>query len=249
MRLRGLQRDWHQLGEADPMWAILSAPAKRGGRWDEEEFFALGRSEIDQAMKYVHGLVPTLPTKRALDFGCGMGRLTEALASHFDEVVGVDVAPSMIARAERRAASQGQARSKFLVNDVDNLSRFPDDHFDFIYAQYTLEHIPPPISARYIEEFVRLLTSQGAALFQVCYARMAPTGWRRLIPQRVKTVWRWAKRKAVLEAKVGAYDLEREEVVSVVENASGDVVDICREDSDRLSLRYLVMKKIDSRHS
>ncbi len=36
---------------------------------------------------------------KALDFGCGVGRLTQALADYFNEVAGVDVSPTMVNKA------------------------------------------------------------------------------------------------------------------------------------------------------
>ena len=50
----------------------------------------------------------------AQGFGCGVGRLTRALADHFERVVGIDVAPSMIAQA--RAMNREYARCNFRVN-------------------------------------------------------------------------------------------------------------------------------------
>ena len=48
--------------------------------------------------------------RSALDFGCGIGRLSQALAEHFDQVYGVDISPKMIELA-RAAQSQGRALS------------------------------------------------------------------------------------------------------------------------------------------
>ena len=41
----------------------------------------------------------TVSRGRALDFGCGAGRLTRALAARFESVVGVDVADAMLDKA------------------------------------------------------------------------------------------------------------------------------------------------------
>ncbi len=40
MDLQQLRRTWDNLGEADPLWAVLAAPSKRGNRWDVREFGA-----------------------------------------------------------------------------------------------------------------------------------------------------------------------------------------------------------------
>ena len=93
MTLDALAAHWTRLGEADPLWAVSVAPGTRGGRWDVEEFFATGRREVDAALGRAaeFGLRPR--RGRALDFGCGVGRLSAALARHADELVVVDIAP------------------------------------------------------------------------------------------------------------------------------------------------------------
>src|SRR4051812_39184515 len=96
MNLKQLQSSWNALGEKDPYWAILSVPEFKGGRWEIDKFFESGVTHITDVMQEVHALRPTLAHGRALDFGCGAGRLTQALCGHFDAVVGVDIAPSMI---------------------------------------------------------------------------------------------------------------------------------------------------------
>ena len=68
MSLRRLQANWNTFGETDPLWAILTDPAKKGGGWALEEFFATGEREIAGILDYVRSLHP-LPVRRALDFG------------------------------------------------------------------------------------------------------------------------------------------------------------------------------------
>lgn len=82
-----LRQTWDYLGEHDPLWAILSFPQKRGNRWQLEDFFATGRDEIGALLQAVSDRFPDVPRRCALDFGCGVGRLTRALAAHFDHVI------------------------------------------------------------------------------------------------------------------------------------------------------------------
>src|ERR1700675_2485116 len=91
-RLATLQRSWDSLGAIDPMWTVLSDPTKLGHGWDESAFFATGVDEINELVARLrhHGMTAT--GERALDFGCGVGRLTQALAAHFAQVTGVDIA-------------------------------------------------------------------------------------------------------------------------------------------------------------
>jgi SAM-dependent methyltransferase len=99
MDLAALQRHWDTFGKQDPFWAILTDPERRGNRWSPEEFFETGRVEIAELMANAERLAVPRRWQRALDFGCGAGRLTQALGDRFASVVGVDVAPSMIALA------------------------------------------------------------------------------------------------------------------------------------------------------
>jgi 2-polyprenyl-3-methyl-5-hydroxy-6-metoxy-1,4-benzoquinol methylase len=165
MSLRRLQRTWNALGQEDPLWAVLSHRDKRGNRWDLEEFLATGREEIQAVLADARSLWPQLPRKQALDFGCGVGRLSQALAEHFDEVVGVDVAASMLEQA-RKLNRHGE-RCRYLLNEAADLSQFRDGEFDFIYSNITLQHMEPALAHGYIGELCRLLSPSGLLIFQL----------------------------------------------------------------------------------
>jgi SAM-dependent methyltransferase len=132
MELGELQKNWDAFGKTDPLWAILTEPSKRYGGWDPAEFFASGRAEIAGVMQRLRVLGVALRPGRALDFGCAVGRLTQALCEHFDECVGVDIAPSMIEHARR--FNQFEDRCRYVLNGADDLAVLPDAYFDFIYS-------------------------------------------------------------------------------------------------------------------
>jgi SAM-dependent methyltransferase len=90
-RLQRHKRDWERLAAEDPLWAVLTDPARRGRRWRVEDFLATGEAEIAGALEEAAEL--DLPERRgsALDFGCGAGRLTRALSLRFERAVGVDI--------------------------------------------------------------------------------------------------------------------------------------------------------------
>jgi SAM-dependent methyltransferase len=165
MELRELQTNWDQFGRTDPMWAILTHENKRGHGWKPDEFFATGRQEVADVLGYLAELGLPKARRAALDFGCGLGRLTQALGEHFESATGVDIAPSMIEGA-RRYNRHGD-RCRYVLNDRDDLSVFPDASFDLIYSNIVLQHMKPEYSRRYAREFVRLLTPGGAAVFQI----------------------------------------------------------------------------------
>lgn len=164
--LAKLQRNWERLAKIDPLWSIFADPQKHGGRWTNEELFAAGRAEVATVVGYLRsiGFAPD-NTAPALDFGCGIGRLTRALAQRFPECWGVDISPTMIRLAEE--LNRGNPRCKFWLNDTDRLEKFPSAYFGFIYTNITLPHIPKPHSVNYLKEFARVLRPRGILVFQV----------------------------------------------------------------------------------
>ena len=101
MHLSTLKKHWTEFGKQDPLWAILTHGSKKGGKWDVDEFFELGRRDVDAWFGAALAAKPDLGRGTALDFGCGVGRLTQSLAEHFESVAGVDIAPTMIVEAAK----------------------------------------------------------------------------------------------------------------------------------------------------
>jgi SAM-dependent methyltransferase len=172
MEFEELARSWDSFGESDPLWAILTLPGTRGGRWDPEAFFRTGEVEIDDLFAYVENLGWPLERRRALDFGCGVGRLTQALCARFERVDGVDVASSMIEGAER--FNRHGDRCRYHLNVSEDLALFSSGTFDLVYSTYVLQHMDPAFARGYVREFVRVLADGGLALFQIPTARREP---------------------------------------------------------------------------
>lgn len=176
MELKDLQKLWHTHGNTDPLWAILSDPAKKDGNWDRVEFFKTGESEISQVIEDIRLLGINIPRHKALDFGCGVGRLTQALCQHFEQCCGVDIAPSMIELA--RQFNKYGDRCRYYVNESDDLNLFEDGTFDLIYSCLVLQHMEPQYSKNYISEFIRILAPGGLAIFQLPSELIAREGKR-----------------------------------------------------------------------
>jgi 2-polyprenyl-3-methyl-5-hydroxy-6-metoxy-1,4-benzoquinol methylase len=174
MNLEELRANWNELGATDPLWAILSVPEYKGNRWNVEEFFRSGQTAVADLLGRIGGQLD-LPLRhhRALDFGCGVGRLTQALAEHFDEVHGVDIAPSMIEGAQ--LANRAGRRCVYHLNARDDLAIFDDGHFDFVLSEIVLQHMQPEYALRYVGELVRVLSPGGLLIFQVPYESVIPT--------------------------------------------------------------------------
>lgn len=164
-KLDKLQKVWQALAQDDPMWAILSDPEKRGRKWNRDEFFETGTREIRALFETLEKQDIRYATRAALDFGCGLGRLTQALAPYFEKVYGVDISPEMIERATEMNAYADRCR--YLLNTAEDLRQFSNHQFSFIYSMIVLQHIPPDLSESYLREFFRVLEPDGLMIFQL----------------------------------------------------------------------------------
>jgi SAM-dependent methyltransferase len=166
MSLERHREDWERLAEVDPLWAVLTDPARKGGRWEPDEFFATGERELEHVLRTA--AEAGLPVKGAafLDFGCGVGRITRAASGRFDRCVGVDIAEGMVEAARRLNADRRQC--EFVVNDRPDLSRFEDGAFDLAFSTVALQHQPSrEVIARYLRELVRVVRPGGGLVFQL----------------------------------------------------------------------------------
>ncbi|MBW3533730.1 MAG: class I SAM-dependent methyltransferase [Gemmatimonadetes bacterium] len=223
--LEPVQATFEDWGREDPLYAVLTRKARRGNRWDPEEFFERGRVEIAEVVAYLGRLGLEVGRGRALDFGCGVGRLTQALADHFDEAVGVDIAASMVERA-RKLDRHGE-KVRYVVNTAPDLAIFGDDTFDFVYSNKVLQHIPPLAVEAYVREFFRVLAPGGVAVFQMRSGpRIEPGTLRaRLYTLRRRTLRRLWKRLRGL-APYEMHYLARARMEEVVAEAGATLVDV-----------------------
>ena len=156
---------WDRLAEDDPFWAVLSDPAKRGGGWDPDAFFATGREHIGRLEQELQALGHSFAGRRALDFGCGLGRLTQAIAATASFTVGVDASVGMVVGAQRW--NRAPERCAYLLNRSPDLEMLPAASFGAVVSFIVLQHIPPPASHRYLADLGRLVAPGGFVVVQV----------------------------------------------------------------------------------
>jgi SAM-dependent methyltransferase len=172
---------WDDLGDLDPFFAILSHPSQQYGRWDLEEFFRTGEEEVGRLMETAGRLGIPRQRREALDFGCGVGRLTRALTHHFEKCLGVDISNPMVERA--RELNADNPGCSFIINVTDDLRILPDGKFDLIYTNVVLQHVPDQRAIRsYIREFARVLATGGLLAFQL----PSHIGWKRRLQPRAR---------------------------------------------------------------
>lgn len=240
------------------MWAILTSPDKKGGLWEKDVFFRTGVDEINELMRYLKETGHAVRKKRALDFGCGVGRLTQAMAPHFEEVCGIDIASSMIQLAEEHNRHPGVCR--YILNERTDLRVFSDEYFDFIYSNLVLQHMRQEYSKKYIREFLRILSPEGILVFQSPHKQIrnfervnAVTRLKGLIKKRSPSWVRRAYRAIVRrpewdgrysgEPVMEMHCLKKEHVLSVIRAGGGRVIAAVHSRAgDYESVRYCVTK-------
>jgi SAM-dependent methyltransferase len=220
--LERVHRQWTTLGENDPLWAILTRPGKESGRWDVRDFFETGSQEIEDTLRIAASRVGPVEFGQAVDFGCGVGRLTQALASHFDRVVGIDVSQPMIEAAIRLNAFPETC--EYRQNVASDLSLLRSGMADLVYSNITLQHMPPALSRRYIREFFRVVRSGGQVVFQLPTRPRSVLRFRlkRMLPTALTNfLWRW--RSGSAEA-MESYFISERDVRALVAESGGEVI-------------------------
>jgi SAM-dependent methyltransferase len=169
--LATLESTWESLAERDALHAILTDGTKAGRKWDIAEFMATGNAEVEMVLRHLAGLGCVPDWKgAALDFGCGVGRLTQALGRHFKDCIGVDISKSMI---EKARLLNECAHCRY-VQSSDARLPFPDGCFSLLYSNIVLQHIPRRFAREYLCEFVRVLAPGGVLVFGVQDSFAAP---------------------------------------------------------------------------
>jgi ubiquinone/menaquinone biosynthesis C-methylase UbiE len=159
------KQEWEELASVDPLWAILTSPDRRGGGWQLAEFFDTGEAEISEVLTVADDLGEPVQRVRALDFGCGVGRLSRPLAERFRECVGLDISEGMVKLA--RELNDDRPNCRFVVNAAPDLAQFDTGSFDFVYSSLVLQHMPSEeMVEHYVGEFMRVLCPGGLAVFQ-----------------------------------------------------------------------------------
>ena len=251
MKLEALQDNWNKLGVADPLWAVVSHADKRHGGWDPDEFFATGCAEIDQTLAWIEASGLPVAGEAALDFGCGAGRLTQALARRFSQTTGVDIAESMLAVAEE--FNHQPERCRFVHNPHPDLRVFDTASFDLVNTLIVLQHMEPRYIESYLREFVRVLRPGGVLVFQLP-SQPVPTAkgqLRRLLAKpRLQPLLNLYRR--VFQGRPGSmemYGLSQERVRELLADAGAELraVEECTSAGPTwISYRYLVTKPLGS---
>jgi len=169
--MQDTDKTWKYYGETDPYYGVLTQPDFKSDRLTDEgrqEFFASGKRYIELVLQVVRDhLDPSFKPTRALDFGCGVGRLALPLAEVCESVVGVDVSDAMLAEARANAVRLNASNATFVPSD-DGLTRV-EGTFDLLNSLIVFQHIPPPRGEAIVSQLVGRLRQGGVGALQFTY--------------------------------------------------------------------------------
>ncbi len=158
-----MREDWNARAKEDAHYYVAF------GRRDqsEEEFFATASEVVSSFETELKRLGPgNRRARRALEIGCGPGRLIKPMAGHFGEIHGVDVADEMVRLARERL--RGIRHAHVHATDGAELGQFADESFDFVYSYAVFQHIPSrEVVMQYLRETHRVLKPGGLARLQL----------------------------------------------------------------------------------
>ncbi|MFC7279844.1 class I SAM-dependent methyltransferase [Paractinoplanes rhizophilus] len=210
-----------------------------------EDFFRTGEEEVELTFERITSFGYEIRRASALDFGCGVGRLTQAMATRFQIVDGVDIAPSMVRQA--RALNRHGLRCRYFLNNAHDLKAFTSNSYDFVLSLLVLQHMEPRYSSTFIGELVRVLAPGGMLVMNMpSQVSLSPLGlMTAAVPRTVVN--------AVVATRRGRHGvrevhrLRREAVREIVRRAGGTT---CAEEADVAALgkrwktyRYYVGKR------
>ncbi len=162
---RRMRAEWDERAARDAQGFIYT----RDRESDEQDFLRSGEVNYDQL---VRPFLPVLlegraPARcRAVEIGCGVGRMTIPFARQFGSVDAVDVSERMVAEARRRLGPFPNA-CVHLGNGYD-LGFLPDACCDLVFSYIVFQHIPSAEAVEnYVREAARVLKPRGAFKFQL----------------------------------------------------------------------------------
>jgi SAM-dependent methyltransferase len=156
-----MRSDWNRRAAEDAYYYVAFA---RPGQSTAE--FLSSASIILPTLEAELIRLPPSSHRRALEIGCGPGRLMLPMSRHFDEIHGVDVSDEMILLG--RDLLRDTPNATLHVNNGQDLSAFPDEYFDFAYSFVVFQHIPlKAVVLNYLREIRRVLKPGGILLCQL----------------------------------------------------------------------------------
>jgi ubiquinone/menaquinone biosynthesis C-methylase UbiE len=168
MTTQDSDKSWEKLGQKNPYYWVTTMDEYVDKKWDQEtqaKFFNDSANYLNKILRIINGHIDSnfTPTN-ALDFGCGVGRVTIPLSKVCKSVVGTDVSSSMLEAADKLCKEEDIGNIKLVKGD-DNLSKVTGT-FDFIHSIYVFQHIPFKRGKIILDRLLSSLEPNGVGTLQ-----------------------------------------------------------------------------------
>jgi ubiquinone/menaquinone biosynthesis C-methylase UbiE len=138
-------RAYDSVGRTEPYYGVIMLDRFLSANLDAAallEFFESGEVHVARVLATIRArFAADFQPQRALDFGCGVGRILIPLARETGHAVGVDVSDAMMIEAARNCRERNLTNVSFVKAD-DRLSRL-EGTFDLIHSAIVFQHIAP----------------------------------------------------------------------------------------------------------
>jgi len=164
-------KQWEAWGEKDPYRGVLTQEKYQISKINSDildDFFESGEKHIEKVLADVkEHLDKDFVPERALDFGCGVGRLLIPLSKLCEEVVGIDVSDSMLAKADKELKRRDIHNCQLVKSD-DELSLL-NRKFNLIHSYIVFQHIPVKRGEKIIAKLLDSLEEGGVGILHFIY--------------------------------------------------------------------------------
>lgn len=157
-----MRRFWDARAREDPFFFVDNRLAYRDP--DMDRFWAGGEELLDAGLVRVGAELTE--SDDVVEIGCGVGRITRALATRVRSVRAIDVSAEMLSRAQDLNPHVDSV--DWILGDGESLIRIETGSVDVCYSDVVFQHIPDPeVTLSYVRETGRVLRPGGWALFQI----------------------------------------------------------------------------------
>lgn len=221
---------WEDFGVNDAYYSVLTFEKYRKANLNEAamaDFFLSGREHVASVLDVFerHFHLENAPG-RAIDYGCGVGRVLLPLAERCGSVVGVDISHAMLSEARSNADRLGL--ENFELQNADGFLQADDERYDLVHSYIVLQHIDPATGYELIRIMIERLNPGGVGMFHVSYFDPSP----RLRKLRVRVLRDLPVLNGVVRAIRGSsgplmpmYEYDLEKVFRILQgNSCGEVL-------------------------
>ena len=182
MNLEANRRFWDEKAQENPYWYVSSyGPYAERDLSDFWNSGVLIWRDLKAAMSY-----RPQSTHAVVEIGCGVGRLTRAMAPEVGRIDALDLSAEMLARARELALPN----VSFHQSDGHSLAGLPDDAADLVVAYCVFQHLPSQEVLRdYLREMVRVARPGGLMAFT-----LTPRSWHTRLESLFRAR-RWLKER------------------------------------------------------